>query len=221
MNRMIEFVIPAVLILILLVAGMKYEFKPSGKVTELPVSITIIVEANGIMFEDEGNAEENDNIFQIGPVSLDDGWYSYNGTYGGVDEGYDTNINGNNITETFSFKNKGSTSVDVLIAAEDFGDLTSYIDVAEDDGNLQIYIPGVGWKNIPDGSDTDADSHKDDRELCIINDLGVDQSVTGFDFRVRTNAGLISKNYTGKIMLTTYDDITINVCFSQGFYVTP
>lgn len=171
-------------------------------------SVGIIDQVDAVMYEEQ----KEDVIFQIS-LNDDGNWYSYNGSFGGIKGGYDDY---DNLTQTFILENLGSTNIDVLIASEDFGLNGDYINTDQTNGDLQIYIPGIGWKNIPDNSNTDADGIKDNSELCIANDLKVGNNIAGFDFQVRGN---LSGNYTSQLTITAYNNRTANPCTGLGIYV--
>ncbi len=200
-----------VIIPILLVLNFSMIFYDKSYITGLfgaTTSVGIIDQVDAVFYEEQ----KEDVIFEIS-LNADGNWYSYNGSYGGVKGGYDSF---DNITQTFTLENIGSTNVDVLIAAEDFGIDEDYIDVSRVSGDFQIYIPGVGWKNIPDNNDKDIDGKKDDKELCLADLLLVGHKTTGFDFRIRNG---ISGNYTSQITITTYNNETSNPCKEIGTYV--
>ena len=172
-------------------------------------SVGIIDQVEAAFYEEE----REDVIFEIS-IKSDGDWYSYNGSYGGIKGGFDSF---DNITQTFTLENMGSTHVDILISSEDFGiNEGNYIEVSMDDGDFQIYVPGVGWKNIPDNNDNDIDGKKDDEELCIANLLLVGNNLTGFDFRIRNG---LSGNYSFPVEFTAYNGETSNPCKIRGEYV--
>lgn len=192
--------------------------------SQVSLGVTIEKAAYGSFFEDENNQQENDNMFSIGSIITNGSWYSYNGTNGGISSGYDSNSTSytaaDNTTQLFTFMNKGSISVDVIVSAEDFGNSSTYINVDKINGDFQIYVPNVGWKNVTDNNNTDADLSKDTQELCLINDLAINGNVSGIDFRIKAPTDLEIGNYTSLITLTTYDNTTINPCSEAGEYVT-
>ncbi len=119
----------------------------------------------------------------------------------------------------------GTTTVDITIASSDFDNSTkndeNYIDVARVNGSFQIYIPGVGWRNIPDNDDNDDDKTKETEELCIADDLMINESIEGMDFRLRPGVGLQPGNYTAKIVITSYDSAKIDPCSTTGVHIIP
>ncbi len=171
-------------------------------------SVGIINQVDAVMYEEQ----KEDVIFQIN-LNDNGSWYSYNGSFGGIKSGYDDY---DNLTQTFTLENIGSVNIDILIASEDFGENGSYINADLANGDLQIYIPGIGWRNIPDNNDADIDGIKDNSELCIANDLKVGNNVQGFDFQVRGN---LSGNYTSQLTITAYNNHTVNPCTGSGIYI--
>ncbi len=209
-------VISVVLLLLLTVASIEI-YRMSGLFATPAVSVTIGAETEGVFFEEV----ENDTKYQLGELSESEEWYSYNGSYGGIEVGYDLDYDGK--TQLFSLKNDGSVIADVTITANDFSnpDSSDYIDVDKDSGYVRIYIPSEDWYKIPDYDDEDSDSAKNDQELCIANDLEPRESVTGFDFEVKAPTGLSSGNYTGQIAVVFYDNSSYSPCTEVAKYVTP
>jgi hypothetical protein len=183
--------------------------KPTGMVA---TSVGIINQAEAVMYE----YNRNDIIFQIELIP-DGNWHSYNGTDGNH-AGYDTGNYSDGITQLFSLENTGSATIDVLLASEDLVSGSIYINTDRINGDFQIYIPTVGWKNVPDNNNKDIDGSRDLQELCIANDISVGSNITGFDFRIR---GHHAGNYTGLVTLTAYSSDTINPCSTIGSYVFP
>ncbi|NOQ55512.1 MAG: hypothetical protein GQ477_01760 [Nanohaloarchaea archaeon] len=187
------------------------------------MSVTIQSETNYVFYEDSGADISKDFVFQIGPIVDDGNWYSYNGSYGGIYRGYDIGIDSDNETLQFSIKNIGTTKLDVVIASSDFDNGifsdTNFIDVNRTDGNFQIYIPGDGWRNVPDNVDVDDDRSKDVGELCIVDDLVVGGIVDGFDVRIRSPVGTDLGNYTANIIVSVVDSEMFNPCSGVGEYV--
>jgi len=204
-NKLILF-----LVVLFIVIEALISLRPTGLVA---TSVGIIKQAEAVMYEDN----RNDIIFQI-ELTPDGSWYSYNGTYDGNHAGYDTGNYSDSITQTFTLENTGSRSIDVLLASEDLVSESNYLDTNITDGDFQIYIPTIGWNNVPDNSDEDIDGSKNLQELCIANDLLIGSNVTGFDFRIR---GSYSGNYTGLVTVTVYSSDTINPCSTIGSYATP
>lgn len=203
-NKLILF-----LVVLFLVIEALISLKPTGLVV---TSVGIVNQAEAVMYEEN----KNDIIFQI-ELTPDGNWHSYNGTYDGNHAGYDTGNYSDSITQTFTLENTGSTAVDVLLAGEDLVSGSNYLNTDKANGDFQVYIPTIGWKNVPDNSDDDIDGSKDTKELCVANDLLVGSNVTGFDFRIR---GDHAGNYTGLVTVTAYSD-TINPCSTIGSYVFP
>ncbi len=204
-NKLIVF-----MVVLLIVIEALLTLKPTGLVA---TAVGIVNQAEAVMYEDN----VNDTIFQIALIP-NGNWYSYNGTYDGNNSGYDTGNYSDGITQTFTLENTGSEIVDVLLASEDLESGSNYLDVKRINGDLQVYIPTVGWENVPDNSNQDADGSKNLQELCIAVDLQVGYNVTGFDFRIR---GSYAGNYTGIIAVTAYSNETINPCTVLGDYVFP
>jgi len=194
---------------------------PLGYLVNTTMSVSIKPEINHIVFEHRGG-NTGDHIFQIGPLIDDGNWYSYNGSYGGIYAGYEIGVYSGNDTNLFIIKNTGSETIDVFISSSDFdngivGD-SNYVDVNRSSGNFQIFIPGDGWRNVPDNSEIDEDNYKNTEELCIVNDLAVGSSVSGFDFQIRLQPGTDDGNYTANIVVSVFDD-TIDYCSGAGEYV--
>ena len=204
-NKLILF-----LVVLFLAIEALISLKPTGLVT---TSVSITSQAEAMMYEHN----KNDIIFQIELVP-DGNWYSYNGTYDGNHAGYDTGNYSDGITQLFTLENTGSKSIDVLLASEDLVSGGNYIDTKRINGDFQIYIPTIEWKNVPDNNNEDIDGSKNLQELCIANDLLVGGNVTGFDFRIRGNC---TGNYTGIVTVTAYSSDTINPCSTLGSYVFP
>ncbi len=198
---------------------------PTGLFTSPIASVSIISQSGCILFEDNGSNIITDFIFQIGPINPDGNWYSYNGSDGTTQSGYDIGPGSDGITQTFTLKNMGTTTVDVTMASSDFDNSTkndsNYIDVAQTNGSFQIYLPGAGWRNIPDNDDNDDDKTKETTELCIADDLMINESIKGIDFRLRAPVGLQPGNYTAKIVITSYDSAKINPCSGTGVHIIP
>ncbi len=216
-KREIGFVVSIVFLLLLIVANIEI-YRMSGLFTVPTISVSVESESKGVFYE----FVSNDTKFQIGPLNLAETWYSYNGSYGGIQAGYDLDFDGK--TQTFTLRNDGGIIADVTITANDFSninDSSEYIDVDKDSGYVRVYIPGDGWERIPDYDDEDADLSKNDEELCIANDLYPGDSITGIDFEVKAPSGLASGNYTGQVVLTYYDNSSYSPCSGVGTYVTP
>jgi len=198
---------------------------PTGLFASPIASATIISQSGCIIFEDTNNDSITDFIFQIGPISPDGNWYSYNGSDGTNQSGYDIGSGSDSITQAFTLKNMGTTTVDITIASSDFDNSTkddeNYIDVARTGGSFQIYLPGAGWINIPDNDDNDDDKTKETEELCIADDLMINESIEGIDFRLRPQVGLQPGNYTAKIVVKSYDSAKINPCSTTGVHIIP
>jgi hypothetical protein len=177
-------------------------------------SVGIIEQSEAIMYEQY----RSDPVFEI-ELSGSGTELSYNGSDGSIKAGYDSF---DNQTQVFTLENVGSTTIDVTISAEDFGSPENYIDVGEERTDFQIYVPGFGWKNVPDKSVLDGDGQRDDSELCIAKSLEVGKNVTGFDFRINGTSGVnYTSNYTSFIRVTAYDSAIIGICNNSGSYVSP
>lgn len=188
-----------------------FHFSTTGFVS-MGVAIT---DQNENIFYEVNDAQNVE--FQI-TLTKENSYFSYNGT-GGIYGGRDIGIYSNNITEKFILQNMGSTTIDVLIAAEDVEKSDgTYIDVGIS-GDFDIYILDYGWKGIPDNNNQDADSQKDDTELCIANNLLIGDMIGEFDFRVRGD--VLDGNYTSHITITSYNSDITNPCSRPGEYVTP
>ncbi len=198
---------------------------PTGHLTSPIASVSIISQSGCTLFEDNGTGSITDIIFQIGPINPDGNWYSYNGSDDTTQSGYDIGPGSDTITQAFTLKNMGTITVDITIASSDFDNSikndSKYIDVARTNGNFQIYIPGSGWRNIPDNDDNDEDKTKETAELCIADNLMINESVKGIDFRLRPPVGLEPDNYTAKIVITSYNSAKINPCSGTGAYIIP
>lgn len=198
---------------------------PTGLFTSPIASVSIISQSGCIIFEDTNNDSITDFIFQIGPIDPDGNWYSYNRSSDSNQSGYDIGPGSDSITQAFTLKNMGTTTVDITIASSDFDNSTkndsNYIDVARVNGSFQIYIPGVGWRNIPDNDNNDDDKTKETEELCIADDLTINESIGGMDFRLRPPVGLQPGNYTAKIVITSYDSAKIDPCSATGVHIIP
>lgn len=198
---------------------------PTGLLTSPTASVSIISQSGCILFEDNGSGSITDITFQIGPINPDGNWYSYNGSDGTTQSGYDIGPGSDSIIQAFTLKNMGTITVDITIASSDFDNSikndTNYIDIARTNGNFQIYIPSAGWRNIPDNDDNDEDKTKETTELCIADNLMISESVKGIDFRLRPPVGLDPDNYTAKIVITSYDSAKINPCSGTGVYIIP
>lgn len=195
---------------------------PLGYLVNTTMSVSVKPEINHIVFEDMGG-DINDHVFQIGPIIDDGNWYSYNGSYGGIPSGYDIGLYSDNNTNFFVIKNTGSETIDVFISSSDFdngivGD-SNHIDVNMSLGNFQIFIPGDGWRNVPDNSEIDEDNYKNTEELCIVNDLAVGSFVSGFDFQIRSQPGTDDGNYTANIVVSIFESDNIDYCSGAGEYV--
>lgn len=207
-----------------LLAGDEF-LSPVGYIIgDVLTSVSVMPELNSIFYE--GNAGNvKDNTFQIGPVIADNSWHSYNGTYDSMTSGYDIGIDSNNNTEFFDIENTGTTSIDMLIASSDFdnGIISdgNYIDVNQSGGDLQVYIPGIGWKDVPDNSNKDDDGYRNTEELCIADNLEVGGKIEGIDFRIRARNGLSPGNYTAHIITSVFESNNLNPCFGAGEYVRP
>ncbi|MHA1287149.1 MAG: hypothetical protein ACTSPB_07050 [Candidatus Thorarchaeota archaeon] len=217
MNKKIEEMSFMLIVLVLLAVSISLmEFEKQGITGMASSSMGV-----SILKQSEAKAYEvvwRDITFQIGPLTNADEWYSYNGSYGGTHRGYDMDYNEK--TQTFTLENTGGSTVDALIAAEDFSNGSSYINVSKTNGEFQIYIPDVGWKNIPDNNDEDADLMKDTQELCIANDLKPLENVSGIDFRIK-RGNIPDANYTAQIVITIFDNSSYSPCTGVGDYVTP
>ncbi|MBN2095501.1 MAG: hypothetical protein JW727_05615 [Candidatus Aenigmarchaeota archaeon] len=175
-----------------------------------PTDVGIIDQVEVSMYEEN----PSDNVFEFF-LNFTNETPSYNGTYDGPAGGFDS-FDGQ--TQLFTLENRGSTYADVLISAEDFSNGIEVIDVDRDNGAFQVYIPGVGWKNIPDGSDSDLDLEKDLLELCLADNIPVGGKVTGIDFRISGHAG---GGFISRLRITAYNSATSNPCTSPGAYVAP
>ena len=212
-------------ILLLFLSGTDFIFTPTGYVVNTPITVAIVPELNHIFYEEEHINPSKDYVFQIGPITTDGQWYSYNSTYGGVFAGYDIGIYSDDNTNLFNLKNTGTKTIDVVMASSDFdngvmGD-GNYIDINQFDGDFQIYIPGTGWRNVSDNNNQDDDGIKNNEELCIANNLVVGAEVIGFDVRIRAWPGTNPGNYTAHILLSVFESDTIDICTGAGEYVLP
>ncbi len=198
---------------------------PTGLFTSPIASATIIPQSGCLIFEDNTSNTIIDFIFQIGPIDPDGNWNSYNRSSDSNQSGYDIGLGSDSITQAFTLKNMGTITVDITIASSDFDNSTkndsNYIDVAHVNGSFQIYIPGAGWRNIPDNDDNDDDKTKENQELCIADDLMINESIEGMDFRLRAPVGLQPGNYTAKIVITSYDSAKIDPCSGTGVHIIP
>lgn len=223
----VSFTLVILIIILVSVPLMEMPDTPRGFIIGVPLtaSVSIVSQSESLIFEDNGAESKDDFTFQIGPMNADDNWYSYNGTYGGVKSSYDSGLGSDGMTQTFSIKNMGTATVDVTIAAADFDNGTrddgNYIDVDQSVGNFQIYIPGAGWRYVPDNNDKDDDNSKEIEELCVADDLMINESVAGIDFRLRAPAGLQEGNYTGSVVFIAYDSTKLNPCSGVGVYAIP
>ncbi len=195
---------------------------PLGYLVNTTMSVSINPEINHIFFEYR-EEDTGDHIFQIGPLIDDGNWYSYNGSYGGIYSGYEIGVYSGNDTNLFIIKNTGSETIDIFISSSDFdngivGD-SNHIDVNRSFGNFQIFIPGDGWRNVPDNSEIDEDNYKNTEELCIVNDLAVGSYVDGFDFQIRSQPGTDDGNYTANIVVSVFESDIIDYCSGAGEYV--
>ncbi len=211
--------------LLLFLSGTGFITSPLGYVVNTTISVTIAPELNHIFYEEELMNPSRDYVFQIGPITTDGLWHSYNSTYGGVFAGYDIGTYSDNNTNLFKLRNTGTKTIDVIIASSDFdngmiGD-GNYIDVNQFGGDFQIYIPGTGWRNVSDNNNRDEDGIKNNEELCIANNLVVGAEVSGFDVRIRAWPGTNHGNYTAHIMVSVFESDTIDICTGVGEYVLP
>ena len=170
-----------------------------------------IIDQNEVMMYEE---HMPDNAFEIS-FSQPDTWLSYNGTPDSTWSGRDTY---DGLTQPFTLENRGSIILDVTISAEDFYGNGTFVEVDKDYGDFEIYIPGIGWKKIPDNSESDPDGIKEPYELCIANLLGVGRNITGFDFRIK---GESIGNPLSRIKAIAYNSDTVNPCRLAGLYINP
>ncbi|NOR84847.1 hypothetical protein GQ473_01910 [archaeon] len=210
-------------VLVVLLNGTGFISTPLGYVVNTTISVSIAPELNHIFYEGESVNPSKDYVFQIGPITTDGLWHSYNSTYGGVFAGYDIGTYSDNNTNLFKLRNTGTRTIDVLIASSDFdngviGD-GNYIDVNQFGGDFQIYIPEIGWRNVSDNNNRDEDGIKNNEELCIANNLVVGAEISGFDIRIRAWSDIDPGNYTAHIMVSVFESDNIDVCTGVGDYV--
>ena len=210
-------------IIIIFLSGTGFISTPLGYVLNTNISVTIASELNHIFYEEESVNPSKDYVFQIGPITTDGLWHSYNSTYGGVFAGYDIGTYSDNNTNLFKLRNTGTKTIDVLISSSDFdngvlGD-GNYIDVNQFGGDFQIYIPDTGWRNVSDNNNRDEDGIKNDEELCIANNLVVGADVSGFDIRIRAWSDTYPGNYTAHIIMSVFESDIIDICTEVGEYV--
>lgn len=223
----VSLILAVMMIVLVSVPLMEMPETPRGFIVGVPLtaSVSIVSQSEALIYEDNGTESIDDATFQLGPMTADDNWYSYNGSYGGVKSSYDSGLGSDGMTQTFTIRNMGTATVDVTIAAADFDNGTrndgNYIDVDQSVGDFQIYIPGVGWRYVPDNDDKDDDYAKEVEELCVADDLMINESVAGIDFRLRAPTGLQQGNYTGSVVFTAYDSKKLNPCSGVGAYVIP
>ena len=198
----------------LIIVLILFNLVPTGFVT---TSIEIKEQVDGLLYEES----IEDTIFQI-TFSSNNSFFTYNSTVNGTRGGVDIISPGNGVTEFFTLLPAISVAgkqIDVTIKAEDFRNGNDYIDVSKENGNFQILIPGAGWKNVPDGNSNDADGIKDPSELCIANNLTLNENIPGFDFRIRSSTS-INAAFQSQIKVTAYSvSDSFNPCSSVGEYV--
>ncbi len=204
-----------VLLFVVLVLFNLLPLSPTGFVA---ANVSIIEESKGLLYEER----DNDTTFHIN-LDTSGNWFLYNGTSGGFHGGFDTGNFSDGTAQLFFLDNRGSTFVDITISASDPDNGTgSFFQVSRTSGEMQIFIPTVGWKYVPDGDTNDADSTKDSVELCIANDFTPVSNFTTIDFRVRDlSESKTNGSYIGLVRVTVYNNATINPCSTLGSYVTP
>ena len=204
------------IITFVLITVLIFDLVPTGMVA---TSVSITEQLDSLLYE----KSFNDTTFQISFIA-NDSYHTYNSTSDGTKSGLDIGASSNNFTEFFTLVPITSIEkeIDVTIKSEDFNNGNNdgnFIDVDQNNGDVQIFIPSIGWRNIPDGSSTDADSSKDTTELCIANNLTFNSIINGFDFRIRSSS-INSDSYLAEIKIAAYNVFgSFDPCSSVGEYV--
>ncbi len=129
--------------------------------------------------------------------------------------GFDPDNLSINETEAPFVTSYSSTNIDVTVKASnliDSEDMNNIIYTNSELDNFQAYIPGIGWKNIP--------NLNDNNELCIVDNMTITNSIMYYDLRIKSKNTANGRYYTNFIV-TPYDTEQYNVCDSIGKYVIP